>query len=134
MESEEFTVSVGVPVIYVKESGNDNNDGLSWANPKKTISAAIEASSYGGEIWVMNGSYESVVMRNGRNIIGGFNGTEKSKEKRVLPMENLSGLATTVPEIKNGPEIGTRGTGIESFALSPFEFFNNKVAKPFLER
>ena len=44
---------------YVSPVGNDANDGLSWATPKKTIQAAIniESTIYGGTVWVTNGTY-----------------------------------------------------------------------------
>ena len=140
MESEEFTVSTGPSVIYVKPTGNDEYDGLSWESPKKTIKAAIEASAYGSEIWVMHGTYEAISMRSGRNIIGGFLGTEKSKSQRVLPdsLDNLSTLSTTVESISNGLEYerviqdasidGIKVLGNITALYSAFSIYNSYVA------
>lgn len=140
MESEEFTVSTGPSAIYVKPTGNDEYDGLSWESPKKTIKAAIDASAYGSEIWIMNGTYEAISMRSGRNIIGGFSGTEKSKSQRILPdsLDNLSTLSTTVESISNGLEYerviqdasidGIKVLGDITALYSAFSIYNSYVA------
>ncbi len=44
-------------VVFVKEDGNDSNDGHSWANAKATIQAAIDASNITGCIIVKYGTY-----------------------------------------------------------------------------
>ncbi|MBR4597088.1 MAG: right-handed parallel beta-helix repeat-containing protein, partial [Opitutales bacterium] len=105
MESEEFTVSAGEPVIYVKTSGSDSNDGLTWNNAKKTISAAINAACYGSEIWIEKGTYsETVTLKNGIRLVGEFNGNETDKSQRTLPDTsfNTQNLQTKISKIANG--------------------------------
>ena len=47
-------------ILYVSErNGNDANHGLSWAFPKRTIQAAVNASRPMGNIWVDDGIYDT---------------------------------------------------------------------------
>jgi hypothetical protein len=50
----------GAATIYVSPSGNDANDGSSWALAKQTIDGAILAVSSGDTILVTNGNYGAV--------------------------------------------------------------------------
>jgi len=43
--------------FYVRPSGNDASNGLSWVGAKATIQAAINAASAGDTVWVTNGTY-----------------------------------------------------------------------------
>ena len=43
------------------QSGDDANDGLSWATAKRTIQAAIDCAVDGEKIWVAKGVYEPIV-------------------------------------------------------------------------
>lgn len=43
--------------LHVTTTGNDANDGLSWATAKITIQAAVDIAYYGQTIKVMNGTY-----------------------------------------------------------------------------
>lgn len=61
-------------IRYVSPSGNDANNGTSWATAKATIMAALGASSSGDEVYVAAGTYnETVTVKNGVNIRGGYN-------------------------------------------------------------
>lgn len=44
-------------IRYVSPTGNDANSGTSWATPKQTIQAAIDASSAADTVMVTNGVY-----------------------------------------------------------------------------
>jgi hypothetical protein len=49
-----------VPPIYADASRpDDSGDGLSWTTAKKTLQAAVDASSDYGIIWVTNGVYDA---------------------------------------------------------------------------
>ena len=77
--------SVVIPsnVICVSFEGNDANDGKSWNTAKKTINEAISIAPPGGEVWVEKGHYDqTLVMKNGINVYGGFNRTEGSISER----------------------------------------------------
>ena len=60
---------------YVKTTGSDGNNGLSWNAPKATIQAAITAASAGDEVWVGAGSYtisSTITLKEGVRVYGGF--------------------------------------------------------------
>jgi hypothetical protein len=64
-------------------TGDNNNDGRSWATAKKTISAAVMAAKSGYQVWVDNATYqEDVTLKDGIGIYGGFIGSETSIEQR----------------------------------------------------
>ncbi len=71
-------------IVRVSPSGNDANDGSSWALAKKTVQAGIEAASaLGGEVWVKAGTYnERIVLQTYAYVYGGFGGMENSRAER----------------------------------------------------
>lgn len=72
-------------VVRVSPTGNNTNDGSSWALAKKTVHAGVDAVYYrgGGEVWVKAGTYnESISMRNNCSIYGGFAGVESLRNER----------------------------------------------------
>ncbi len=88
-----FTVSDGqvkaMPVVryYVDDDKADNNgDGLSWDNAKKTIDAAVTlAVDDGNQVYVKSGTYdvtETLTIESGVKVYGGFAGTETHHTQR----------------------------------------------------
>jgi hypothetical protein len=70
-------------VFYVKPTGSDENDGLSWATAKRTVQAALSLASRGDQVWVAAGQYyERVSLPDGVELYGGFRGTETSPSQR----------------------------------------------------
>ena len=71
-------------VYFVSSIGNDSNDGLSWLTSKRTIQAAINVASANDSVFVAIGFYENqkVVLKDGVNLYGGFNGTETKLSQR----------------------------------------------------
>jgi parallel beta-helix repeat protein len=70
-------------------TGNDTNDGSTWALAKRTIQAGINAAGGGGEIWVAGNRnnpptpyYERLVVRSGVTLYGGFLGNETNRVQR----------------------------------------------------
>ncbi len=69
LELADISSDVKVTAVFAHEmfvdgtTGNDGNDGLSWATAKKTIQAAIDASVEGDTIWVAEGVYAPIVAR-----------------------------------------------------------------------
>lgn len=60
-------------VYYVRTTGSDSNDGLSWGTAFKTITKALSTATAGKEIWVAAGTYkERLTMTRGVNVYGGF--------------------------------------------------------------
>jgi len=96
--SRELSVyaTAGAGVIYVKgDTGNDANDGSSWALAKKTLQAAFDAGGEGTEYWVARGTYTSsplLKLVHSGSIYGGFAGTESAKSERV-PGTNITTIS-----------------------------------------
>lgn len=89
IDSNTLSFIVGLGVIHVSTSGNDANDGSSWASAKRTLQAAINATNYGGQVWIATGTYrpndanpsnvspgQAFQLKNGASVYGGFAGTE----------------------------------------------------------
>lgn len=66
--------------LHVSQQGSGTN-GLSWETAFVTISDALTASATGDHIWVREGVYpETLVLKDGVQVYGGFAGTEASDE------------------------------------------------------
>ncbi|MEI7983049.1 MAG: hypothetical protein WCI71_15465, partial [Bacteroidota bacterium] len=87
-----------IPVIYyVKTTGSDANNGLSWANAKSTLQAALDLAVSTDQIWMAAGTYHPTSaydltntsryyhfrMKYGVAIYGGFAGTESAVTERT---------------------------------------------------
>ncbi|NOT37242.1 MAG: HYR domain-containing protein [Saprospiraceae bacterium] len=91
-----FNHSINAATYHVSKTGNDANDGLSWANSFLTLHKALQTVIAGDEIWVAEGTYypdegpgmtnnnpsHSFHMIEGVGIYGGFNGTETILSQR----------------------------------------------------
>lgn len=77
--------------VYVKPTGNGSGNGSSWSNAMGSIQAAIDSVGSGVEIWVAGGVYhESVSLKSGITIYGGFRGDELFAEhRRVFEYETI---------------------------------------------
>jgi hypothetical protein len=72
-------------VSYVSHSQTTNTppDGLSWATAFSSIQPAIDAAGEGGDVWVSEGTYfESLLLRCGVRLYGGFRGGEEGLGER----------------------------------------------------
>ena len=68
-------------IRYVKPDGDNDKDGLSWANAKATIQNAVDASSSGDEVYVAAGTYnETVALKDGVQIRGGYNASSGMRD------------------------------------------------------
>jgi hypothetical protein len=81
--------------LFVKPTGSDGNDGLSWGTALREVRTAIARLGNGhpAEIWVQAGTYKptsgtdraiSFVLRSDLEIYGGFAGTETSISQRNI--------------------------------------------------
>lgn len=73
-------------VVYVRADGGGGNFGTSWEDAVNTIGTglAIAASAEASEVWVAAGEYtETVQLRGGIALLGGFDGTETSADERA---------------------------------------------------
>ncbi|UCC32351.1 MAG: right-handed parallel beta-helix repeat-containing protein, partial [Phycisphaerales bacterium] len=71
-------------LVRVSPTGNDANDGSSWALAKRTVQAGIDAAStLGGEVWVQAGTYEEcITLHPYAYVFGGFAGHETARLER----------------------------------------------------
>lgn len=84
-ESDGLPLTARVPVVCVTASGNDANDGSSWAAAKRTVQAGVDAAAYqgGGEVWAAAGVYkEAIALRSFVSLLGGFSGVETRRDLR----------------------------------------------------
>ncbi len=78
-------VSLSAQTTYfVSNSGNDSNDGLSWATAKATINGAMAliTSPNDDSVFVATGTYPACTIKNGTHVYGGFAGTENHLYER----------------------------------------------------
>lgn len=69
-------------VQRVSSTGDDSNDGRSWATAKLTIGEALRQLPEGGEVWLAEGTYYEPVALRGRSLYGGFAGDELLRSQR----------------------------------------------------
>ncbi len=109
-------------VIRVSTTGNDANDGSSWAQAKRTIQAAVDSASSGGEVWVKAGVYnENVALRDHVYVYGGFAGTETSKAQR-----NWAGNVTVIDGQASNSAVTAVLMGYRVSAIDGFTLRNGK--------
>lgn len=69
--------------VYVSETGNDANDGLSWAGAKRTVQAGLNKAVSGDHVWVAAGTYVGcITLKANVALWGGFAGTETNLAQR----------------------------------------------------
>lgn len=71
-------IPVSAGTIYVDLDATGGNTGRNWTDAYTSLSTAIEKTSPGDEIWVAEGRYAPIVLKNGVKVYGGFAGTETS--------------------------------------------------------
>lgn len=118
-ESDGTTWPVAATIVRVSPTGNDSNSGATWAQPKRTIQAAIDsAAQTGGEVWVKTGTYhECLEMRDLVYIYGGFAGTETTRAQRNLQQGSLVDADGEGPVV-TASKLGYRTSAIDGFTLS----------------
>ena len=114
-------------VMHVKPTAEGSENGSSWANAT-TLSAALTASSSGGEIWMARGTYSPGTTRSstyelpsGIVIYGGFAGTETSLSQRDFTL-----IATTNRTLIDG-SLGEDGDDTDNIRRL-FELGEDEVA------
>jgi len=86
--SAPVTLTLAAPrVIYVNVAANLTNTptGTSWAMAFTNVSSALAIADQCSEIWVAQGAYtntQPLEMKSGVSILGGFAGTETTREQR----------------------------------------------------
>lgn len=93
-EADGFSHTPPLHALRVSPQGDDQRDGATWANAKRTLAAAIAALHDpgpraeghvvpGGEIWVAAGTYsENLQLPPYVHLYGGFRGSESRRDER----------------------------------------------------
>ena len=59
--------------FYVSVSGNDEQDGSSWATAKQSIQVAIDAAKDGDTVFISEGVYnQTIVLKKAIHLFGGY--------------------------------------------------------------
>ena len=75
--------SAHAATIYVNGQMKTSGAGASWTQAKRTIGEAIDQATSGTQIWIANGTYhESLIMKGGMALYGGFQGKETRLSER----------------------------------------------------
>lgn len=109
--ADESDASIPVPaVVFVKATGDDTNDGLTWATPKKRVQAAIDlATTIGAEVWVGKGTYLGTInMGYSVAVYGGFAGSETLRSQRDFKAN------ATILDGNKGGSVVSFGSGMSS--------------------
>lgn len=112
-------------VIYVKTTGDDNNNGSTWDLAKQTITDALDTAATGDEIWVAAGTYnELIFVKAAVQVYGGFAGTETSRDDRnweanqtIIDSSSVQGNEDYRSTVTFANGIGTN-TSIDGFTIA----------------
>jgi len=116
--------AIPFPVIHVTPSGDDADDGCTWATAKRTITAAIAAVPANlpeGEIWVAQGVYnENLVFPKAIKLYGGFEGTEQMLDQRDCA-QNPTCIAPATGDAITVTGQAIRASRIDGFTIQHVE-------------
>lgn len=126
-ESDGTVWNISPRIVRVSTSGNDSNNGATWATAKRSIQAAIDsvAEAGGGEVWVAAGTYtECIRLRDHVYVYGGFAGVETQASDR-----NPSANVTVIDGSSQGSVVtalllGYRLSAIDGFTIRGGESWN----------
>lgn len=105
-------------IIRVSPTGNDSNDGSTWTLAKKTVQAAINSAAAEDEIWVEAGTYvESISMKDGVGLYGGFAGSETERNQRDWKINITILDANQHGRVVTFPSGASSATAIDGFTI-----------------
>ena len=77
-----FCFSANATVLFVSQTGNNSNNGYSWATAKSSIQSAIDSAQRGDSVFVAIGNFGGFTVNSGIHIYGGFLGYENHLYQR----------------------------------------------------
>lgn len=107
-------------IVRVSLSGDDSQDGSSWAHAKRTVQAATNAAAaaFGGEVWVQTGTYtERIALKPLVHLYGGFAGFEQARDERdwVANVSTLDGQHTGA--VVAGASLAPKTSTLDGFTI-----------------
>ncbi|HSA29788.1 MAG TPA: right-handed parallel beta-helix repeat-containing protein [Phycisphaerae bacterium] len=105
--------------LHVATTGDDANDGLSWATAKRTVQAGLEAASAGDQVWVAAGTYvECITLNASVGLYGGFGGNETELAQRNWTANRTILDGNGGGSVVTSPEGTTATTRIDGFTIT----------------
>ena len=112
------SASIQAGTIYVATTGNDTNDGLSWATAKLTVQAGLNAAVSGDQVWVAAGTYvQCITLKAEVALYGGFVGSETDLAQRNWAVNATVLDGNQVKSVVTIPSGATQATRIDGFTI-----------------
>ncbi|MCX6344450.1 MAG: right-handed parallel beta-helix repeat-containing protein [Armatimonadetes bacterium] len=125
-------VRVSQSIIKVSKSGDDSNDGLTWATAKLTVNAALATPGIGvgDQVWVAKGIYnERITVAKWISLYGGFAGDEVSLADRpAFPRINPDANETILDGQSSGSVVRFSANAGTTNILDGFTIRNGKAS------
>ncbi|WP_448530170.1 T9SS type A sorting domain-containing protein [Raineya sp.] len=117
---------------YVSTTGNDSNNGLSWASAKLTINNAIATASNGDVINIDNGTYDGCTLNKSVSLIGQgigvtiIQGTGTGYGINVTTsINNVTISNLTITNFQNGIYFSNTATNIQNLTFNSISVSGN---------
>lgn len=99
--------------VYVLSSPTGSGDGSSWENATSNLAEAVNNAVEGTEVWVGQGTYGPIALKDGVRIYGGFVGRESSAAESDPKLHQTTisggGRERAVTSIRNDATAVLRG-------------------------
>jgi len=113
-----LTLPAVAGTVFVSTSGNDENDGLTWATAKQTVQAGLNAATGGDEVWVAAGTYvENITLKDAVALYGGFAGNETELSQRNWATNKTVLDGNQAGSVVTSPSGATAATRIDGFTI-----------------
>lgn len=105
--------------IFVDAGNCPGGDGASWATAKCDIQSAIDAAAAGDDVYVKAGVYrESITLRDGVSVYGGFEGTELTAAERDIPANETAIDVSSLPQpVRGVTALNLGGARLDGFLV-----------------
>jgi parallel beta-helix repeat protein len=123
-----WNTSALAKVLYVSPDGSDLNDGTSWIQAKRSVTAALEVARAGDQIWARYGVYyERITLKEGVSLYGGFRGTEQTlSERPSFPRSSPDPYETVLDGQQGGSVVTTPTSASRTYRLDGFTVRNGR--------
>ena len=113
-------------IVRVRRTGNDANDGSSWALAKRTVQGGIDIAIQ--DVWVAKGTngiggplayLENILLRPGIRLYGGFVGNETNRDQRnpAAHLTILDGNSNRAVDMQSLSQDGVTQSVVDGFTF-----------------